>query len=86
LHYTGVVHYDSDICIQEKSVKKYNNGTTSSIKICHAASTSRADVITYMLQQQSLLVHGQVTIIFVVSVGLYVCLFVGLSRVFLSRL
>ena len=33
-----------------------------------------------------LLVHGQVTIIFVVSVGLSVCLFVCLCRVFLSRL
>jgi len=32
------------------------------------------------------LVHGQVTIIFVVSVGLSVCLFVCLCRVFLSRL
>jgi len=30
--------------------------------------------------------HGQVTIIFVVSVGLSVCLFVCLCRVFLSRL
>ena len=34
----------------------------------------------------ALLVHGQVTIIFVVSVGLSVCLFVCLCRVFLSRL
>ena len=34
----------------------------------------------------SLLVHGQVTIIFVVSVGLSVCLFVCLCRVLLSRL
>ena len=33
-----------------------------------------------------MLVHGQVTIIFVVSVGLSVCLFVCLYRVFLSRL
>jgi len=33
-----------------------------------------------------LLVHGQVTIIFIVSVGLSVCLFVCLCRVFLSRL
>jgi len=33
-----------------------------------------------------LLVHGQVTIIFVVSVCLFVCLFVCLCRVFLSRL
>jgi len=32
------------------------------------------------------LVHDQVTIIFVVSVGLSVCLFVCLCRVFLSRL
>jgi len=32
------------------------------------------------------LVHGQVTIIFVVSVCLFVCLFVRLCRVFLSRL
>ena len=32
------------------------------------------------------LVHGQVTIIFVVSVCLFVCLFVCLCRVFLSRL
>jgi len=36
-----------------------------------------------MLEQ---LVHGQVTIIFVVSVGLSVCLFVCLCRVFLSSL
>jgi len=38
----------------------------------------------------AVLVHGQVTIIFVVSVGLsvclFVCLFVCLCRVFLSRL
>jgi len=33
-----------------------------------------------------MLVHGQVTIIFVVSVGLFVCLFVCLCRVFLSCL
>jgi len=33
-----------------------------------------------------LLVHGQVTIIFVVSVGLSVCLSVCFCRVFLSRL
>ena len=33
-----------------------------------------------------LLVHGQVTTIFVVSVCLFVCLFVCLCRVFLSRL
>jgi len=33
-----------------------------------------------------LLVHGQVTIIFVVSVCLFVCLFVCLCRVLLSRL
>jgi len=33
-----------------------------------------------------LLVYGQVTIIFVVSVCLSVCLFVCLCRVFLSRL
>jgi len=33
-----------------------------------------------------ILVHGQVTIIFVVSVGLSLCLFVCLCRVFLSRL
>jgi len=32
------------------------------------------------------LVHGQVTIIFVVTVGLSVCLFVCLCRVFLGRL
>ena len=32
------------------------------------------------------LVHGQVTIIFVVSVYLSVCMFVCLCRVFLSRL
>jgi len=38
------------------------------------------------LQALRLLVHGQVTIIFVVSVGLSVCLFVCLCRVFLSRL
>jgi len=35
---------------------------------------------------QDILVHGQVTIIFVVSVGLSVCLSVCLCRVFLSRL
>jgi len=34
----------------------------------------------------AMLVHGQVTIIFVVSVCLSVCLFVCLCRVFLSRL
>ena len=34
----------------------------------------------------AILVHGQVTIIFVVSVGLSVCLFVCLCRVFLIRL
>ena len=33
-----------------------------------------------------LLVHGQVTIIFVVSLCLFVCLFLCLCRVFLSRL
>jgi len=38
------------------------------------------------LEHPAMLVHGQVTIIFVVSVCLYVCLFVCLCRVFLSRL
>ena len=45
---------------------------------------------TYSLKRSELLVHVQVTIIFVVSVGLSVCLsvclFVCLCRVFLSRL
>jgi len=39
-----------------------------------------------LLFVSQLLVHGQVTIIFVVSVGLSVWLFVCLCRVFLSRL
>jgi len=39
-----------------------------------------------LLGARNILVHGQVTIIFVVSVCLSVCLFVCLCRVFLSRL
>jgi len=38
------------------------------------------------LYDRRFLVHGQVAIIFVVSVGLSVCLFVCLCRVSLSRL
>jgi len=38
------------------------------------------------MKKSAVLVHGQVTVIFVVSVCLSVCLFVCLCRVFLSRL
>jgi len=41
---------------------------------------------TFAISSPDELVHGQVTIIFVVSVCLSVCLFVCLCRVFLSRL
>jgi len=48
--------------------------------------TVRATSVLMLSHRVTLLLHGQVTIIFAVSVGLSVCLLVCLCRVFLSRL
>jgi len=50
-----------------------------------AAAVEISPVFRIALDNETLLVHGQMTIIFVVSVCLFVCLFVCLCRVFLSR-
>ena len=50
-----------------------------------ARGVGNNDVGAVLQQVIKILVHGQVTIIFVVSVCLFVCLFVCLCRVFLSR-
>jgi len=62
------------------------SGLTSA-NLHHPLIFYRPDACFYCRPAQpTVLVHGQVTIIFVVSVGLSVCLFVCLCRVCLSRL
>jgi len=82
--------------MEENSIpEKQKSGRTSNIACplgtkserathCPPSSTGSAANVSGMLPRK--LVHGQVTIIFVVSVCLFVCLFVCLCRVFLSRL
>jgi len=53
------------------------SGHVSNVKALQAGSVKQRESVS-----TEMLVHGQVTIIFVVSVGLSVCL----CRVFLSRL
>ena len=53
---------------------------------CHLLPGVKWCELATLRKTAILLVHGQVTIIFVVSVCLFVCLSVCLCRVFLSRL
>ena len=71
------VHFAKSLCCLGKVIQC----SVTSVIMCEAQSSIKA-VKFNIREYLSILVHGQVTIIFVVSVGLSVCL----CRVFLSRL
>ena len=66
--------------------KKLSDEVLAWLPVWLEPSTNVLHMVQLMPLLPPSLVHGQVTIIFVVSVGLSVCLFVCLCRVFLSRL
>ena len=77
---------------QRSVIEKWKRGWPAKIQVAdsHCSAATLARIIMAALRRRCghyiFLVHGQVAIIFVVSVGLSVCLFVCLCRVFLSRL
>ena len=76
---------DSDICRLCCAYESYEFVSRSSGMESNFYTCQFRDCICWKIRAL-LLVHGQVTIIFVVSVCLFVCLSVCLCRVFLSRL
>jgi len=68
--------------------KKLQNPTTNNKRHTSTLLVKKLHrfIFAITMSNQAVLVHGQVTIIFVLSGGLSVCLFVCMCRVFLSRL